>query len=158
MIDLDQNATTPLDPDVLEAMRPHWLAGGNAESRHSAGRHARRALDTARETVARILGAHPDEVVFTSGGTEASNLAVFGLARPWRGGTGHVVASSNDRSNSFRKQGMEKPSSPARTGRRDVRPVGSGPRTTALSVVSHEGPPQEGGARVSPCRTARTSC
>jgi cysteine desulfurase len=89
-IDLDQNATTPLDPAVLEAMRPFWLAGGNAESRHALGRAARRALDEARETIARILNAEPSEVVFTSGGTEANNLAIFGLA----GETpGHVVAS-----------------------------------------------------------------
>ena len=77
---LDYNATTPLDPEVFEAMRPHWLLGGNPESRHSAGRGARRALERSRESVARILGASPDEVVFTSGGTEANNLAVFGLA------------------------------------------------------------------------------
>jgi cysteine desulfurase len=61
-------------------MRPHFLAGGNAESRHTAGRRARRAWEDAKETVARILGAEPGEVVFTSGGTEANNLAVFGLA------------------------------------------------------------------------------
>jgi cysteine desulfurase len=89
-IDLDQNATTPIDPAVLEAMRPHWLAGGNAESRHALGRAARRALDRARETVAQILNAEPSEVVFTSGGTEASNLAIFGLASE---APGHVVAS-----------------------------------------------------------------
>jgi cysteine desulfurase len=78
-IDLDQNATTPLDPEVLEAMRPHWLRGGNPESRHALGRSARRALDQAQGSIARILGASPDEVVFTSGGTEANNLAIFGL-------------------------------------------------------------------------------
>jgi cysteine desulfurase len=78
-IDLDQNATTPLDPEVLEAMRPHWLSGGNPESRHSLGRAARRALEQSRESIARILGASPEEVVFTSGGTEANNLAIFGL-------------------------------------------------------------------------------
>jgi cysteine desulfurase len=110
---LDHNATTPLDPEVLEAMRPHWLLGGNPESRHSAGRGARRALEQSRESVARILGAAPDEVVFTSGGTEANNLAVFGLsvgsaiadllasrpemrsaiADPTRAGTPHLVSS-----------------------------------------------------------------
>ncbi|HEX8204330.1 MAG TPA: aminotransferase class V-fold PLP-dependent enzyme, partial [Isosphaeraceae bacterium] len=89
---LDHNATTPLDPEVLEAMRPHWLAGGNPESRHSWGRAARRAWDGARATVARILGAEPSEVVFTSGGTEANNLAVFGLAGAGPG-PGHLVAS-----------------------------------------------------------------
>ena len=65
---LDHNATTPIDPEVLEAMRPHFLAGGNAESRHAFGRSARRAWESARETVARILGADPSEVIFTSGG------------------------------------------------------------------------------------------
>ena len=89
---LDHNATTPLDPEVLEAMRPHWLAGGNPESRHSAGRGARRALERSRESVARILGASPDEVVFTSGGTEANNLAIFGLAEE-DSGCPHVVSS-----------------------------------------------------------------
>lgn len=79
-IDLDHNATTPLAPEVLEAMRPYWLAGGNAESRHAAGRAARRGLEGARERIAAILHAAPGEVVFTSGGTEANNLAVFGLA------------------------------------------------------------------------------
>ena len=92
-IDLDQNATTPLDPEVLEAMRPYWLAGGNPEARHAAGRAARRALEGARESVARVLGADPDEVVFTSGGTEASNLAVFGLATRRADGPPHLVSS-----------------------------------------------------------------
>src|SRR3954462_10090119 len=94
MIYLDHNATTPLDPEVWEAMRAAWLGGGNPESRHGAGRGARRALEGARETVARILGAFPDEVVFTSGGTEANNLAVFGLAGAAEGdGPRHAVAS-----------------------------------------------------------------
>ena len=92
-IDLDHNATTPLDPEVFEAMRPHWLAGGNPESRHSAGRGARRALERSRESVARILGAAPDEVVFTSGGTEANNLAIFGLIHRDSDGIPHLVSS-----------------------------------------------------------------
>jgi len=91
-INLDHNATSPLDPDVFEAMRPHWFAGGNAESRHSAGRAARRALIEATETVARVLDAHPDEIVFTSGGTEANNMAIFGLAeRPSSHAVGSVI-------------------------------------------------------------------
>jgi len=89
---LDHNATTAVDPEVFEAMRPHFLAAGNAESRHAAGRSARRAWDRARESVAAALGADPSEVVFTSGGTEANNLAVFGLAGA-EGVPGHVVAS-----------------------------------------------------------------
>ena len=92
MIYLDHNATTPLDPDVLEAMRPYFLSAGNAESRHAAGRQARRAWETARETVARILGAEPGEVIFTSGGTEANNLAIFGLAGS-EPVPGHIVSS-----------------------------------------------------------------
>lgn len=94
MIYLDNNATTALDPEVLEAMRPHFLRAGNAESRHAAGRAARRALEAARESVARVLGADPPEVVFTSGGTEANNLAVFGLAGGEGGrGPGHAVST-----------------------------------------------------------------
>src|SRR5512142_3127942 len=88
---LDHNATAPLDPEVFEAMRPHFLAGGNAESRHAAGRAARRAWGHAKETVARILGADPSEVIFTSGGTEANNLALFGLLAGSGGVQGDVV-------------------------------------------------------------------
>ena len=89
---LDHNATAPLDPDVLEAMRPHFLTAGNTESRHAFGRAARRAWEDAKETVARILDADPAEVIFTSGGTEANNLAVFGLAGAEMS-PGHVVSS-----------------------------------------------------------------
>lgn len=92
-IDLDHNATTPLDPAVLEAMRPQWLQGGNPESRHAAGRSARRALEQARGIVAAILNASPGEVVFTSGGTEANNLAIFGLAKTHGDPPGHLVSS-----------------------------------------------------------------
>jgi cysteine desulfurase len=92
LVYLDHNATTPLDPEVLEAMRPYFLMAGNAESRHAAGRQARRAWEEAKERVAQILGAEPAEVIFTSGGTEANNLAVFGLARIHQA-PGHVVSS-----------------------------------------------------------------
>jgi cysteine desulfurase len=92
---LDNNATTALDPEVFEAMRPYWLCAGNPESRHAAGRSARRGWERAKETVARILGADPDEVIFTSGGTESNNLAIFGLTGNGDGehGPGHVVSS-----------------------------------------------------------------
>jgi cysteine desulfurase len=91
LIYLDNNATTPTLPAVWEAMRP-YLADvyGNPASAHRAGRRARQALEDARERVAALLGAHPDEVIFTSGGTEANNLALFGLAGD---SPGHVVAS-----------------------------------------------------------------
>lgn len=78
---LDHNATTPLDPAVLAAMRP-WLESlcGNASSRHEYGRRARQAIDEARQKVAAAVGAHPTEVVFTSGGSEANNLFIKGAA------------------------------------------------------------------------------
>src|SRR5436853_7755981 len=78
---LDHNATTPLLPAAWEAMRPLMSdAFGNPSSAHHAGRKARQALEGAREQVAALLGASADEVTFTSGATEANNLAVFGLA------------------------------------------------------------------------------
>ncbi len=78
---LDHNATTPLDPAVLAAMLP-WLQGqyGNPSSRHEYGRAARRAIDAARQQVAAAVGAHPTEVVFTCGGSEANNLFIKGAA------------------------------------------------------------------------------
>lgn len=76
---LDHAATTPLDGDVREAMRPFLSETfGNPSSLHAFGRAARRALDCARAQVADLLGAEPDEIVFTSGGTEANNLAIRG--------------------------------------------------------------------------------
>jgi cysteine desulfurase len=79
---LDSNASTPLLPEVFEAMRPYYLDRfGNASSIHHHGQHARAAVERARESVARLLGCRAAEIVFTSGGTEADNLAVFGLAQ-----------------------------------------------------------------------------
>jgi cysteine desulfurase len=78
---LDHNATTPLDARVLEAMLPFLTERyGNASSRHEYGRAARAAIDTARQQVAAVVGAHPTEVVFTSGGSEANNLFIKGAA------------------------------------------------------------------------------
>lgn len=77
----DHNATTPLDPRVLEGMLPYLREQyGNASSRHEYGRAARRAIDEARQRVACAAGAHPTEVVFTSGGSEANNLFIKGAA------------------------------------------------------------------------------
>jgi cysteine desulfurase len=82
---LDHAATTPVRPEVLEAMLPFFGARfGNPSSGHRWGREARVALDEARERVAKALGATPDEVCFTSGGTEADNLAVLGSWRALR--------------------------------------------------------------------------
>ncbi len=77
---LDYNATTPVDPEVIDAMLPYFASSyGNASSIHSSGQRARGAVDAARESVAALVGAKPAEIVFTSGGTEAGNLAILGM-------------------------------------------------------------------------------
>ncbi|MFD4562676.1 cysteine desulfurase family protein [Streptomyces sp. NPDC058469] len=76
---LDHAATTPMLPEAVEAMTAHLSITGNASSLHASGRKARRTVEESRETLAEALGARPSEVVFTSGGTEADNLAVKGL-------------------------------------------------------------------------------
>jgi cysteine desulfurase len=78
---LDYNATTPVDPAVLEAMLPYLGDEfGNPSSAHPLGRRARDAIEAARAEVARLIGAMPDEILFTSGGTESSNIAIRGAA------------------------------------------------------------------------------
>lgn len=89
----DHNATTPLDPRVLEGMLPYLREQyGNASSRHEYGRAARRAIDEARQRVAFAVGAHPTEVVFTSGGSEANNLFIKGAAACLAPGTVAISA------------------------------------------------------------------
>jgi len=90
----DYNATTPLDPQVREAMLP-FMDGifGNPSSVHHVGRRARSLLDDARDRTAKILGSKPSEVVFTSGGTESSNLAIFGAARLLKRQGRHLITS-----------------------------------------------------------------
>ncbi len=91
----DYNATTPLDPAVREAMLPYlgevW---GNPSSVHHVGRRARAALDEARDRAAKVLGCRPSEVVFTSGGTESNNLAIFGTARLLKPKGRHIITSA----------------------------------------------------------------
>jgi cysteine desulfurase len=88
---LDNNATTPVLPEVMEAMRPYFGEHfGNASSIHHHGQETRGAVERARESVAALLGCRASEVIFTSGGTEADNLAVFGLARSGD----HVITST----------------------------------------------------------------
>ncbi|MBV8402420.1 MAG: aminotransferase class V-fold PLP-dependent enzyme, partial [Acetobacteraceae bacterium] len=79
---LDNQATTPCDPRVLTLMLP-WFSEdyGNPHSEHAMGRRAEEAIERARAQVAALIGADPDEIVFTSGATEANNLAVLGIAR-----------------------------------------------------------------------------
>ena len=88
---LDNNATTPVLPDVLEAMRPYFGERfGNASSIHHHGQQTRAAVEHARDSVASLLGCRPSEIVFTSGGTEADNLAIAGLASAGD----HIITSS----------------------------------------------------------------
>lgn len=88
---LDNNASTPVLPEVLEAMRPYFGEHfGNASSIHHHGQETRAAVERARESVARLLGCRPSEIVFTSGGTEGDNLAIFGIA----GDGDHVITST----------------------------------------------------------------
>lgn len=93
---MDHAATTPLHGKVLEAMFPYLInVHGNPSSLHFFGREARRALDESREKVARALGAHPEEIIFTSGGTEADNLAIQGVLRALPPGERwHIITSS----------------------------------------------------------------
>jgi cysteine desulfurase len=92
---LDYNATTPVDRSVLDAMLPYLTEeAGNASSIHSPGQRARAAVEAARESVALLLGANPAEIVFTSGGTEADNLALLGTTQASRSPQKHVVTTS----------------------------------------------------------------
>ena len=98
---LDHAATTPVRDEVLEAMKPFFGARfGNPSSVHRWGREARAALDEARERVAQCLGARPDEVCFTSGGTEGDNLAILGA---WRCPEGKDATRSSPRRSSTRR-------------------------------------------------------
>ena len=92
---LDNNATAPMVPEVFAAMKP-WLTQefGNASSIHWFGQRAKAAMEAAREQVARLLGARSGEIVFTSGGTEADNMAIFGVVGAARQAKKHVVTSS----------------------------------------------------------------
>ncbi|MBN1514218.1 MAG: selenide, water dikinase SelD [Phycisphaerae bacterium] len=92
---LDYNATTPLDPAVVEAMRPYLESQfGNPSSSHAYGVRARQAVEAARQQVARMLGARPDEIIFTSGGSESNNLAIRGAAHALRAKGNHIVTSA----------------------------------------------------------------
>lgn len=94
---LDHNATTPVDPAVLEAMLPYFSGDfGNASSIHTFGQHARSAVETAREQVAALINARPQEIIFTSGGTESDNHAIFGIVRQALAGApaAHIITTA----------------------------------------------------------------
>jgi cysteine desulfurase len=97
MIYLDYNATTPLCDAAREAMLPYLERRfGNPSSVHAAGREARAAIDNARDKLAALLHAKPNEIIFTSGGTESCNLAVFGLARCRSARGGHIISAKTE--------------------------------------------------------------
>jgi cysteine desulfurase len=92
---LDFNATTPVEPEVLDAMLPYFSGEfGNAASIHTFGQKARAAVETAREQVAALIGARPQETVFTSGGTESDNHAIFGIVQASSSREKHVVTTA----------------------------------------------------------------
>ncbi|WP_229669068.1 cysteine desulfurase family protein [Edaphobacter acidisoli] len=92
---MDANATTPLLPEVFEAMRPFYMEHyGNASSIHQQGQQARAAVDQARDSIARLLRCRASEIVFTSGGTESDNLALFGTLKTTNGEKSHLITTS----------------------------------------------------------------
>jgi cysteine desulfurase len=95
MIYLDHAATTPMRPEILEVMRPYFSEHfGNPSSLHAYGLEARKAIEEAREQVARAIGATPQEIMFTSGGTESDNTALRGVLRGSRSEPDHVITSA----------------------------------------------------------------
>ncbi len=150
VIYLDNHATTPCDPRVVEAMRPYWTEEfGNPASRtHAFGWRASEAVERAREQVARAIGADPRDVIFTSGATESNNLALLGAARALRGRGDEIAAASTEH-----RSVLDPADALAAEGVRAVRiPVGSdglvdperarksiGPRTLLVSVLHANG-------------------
>ncbi len=138
---MDANATTPVLPEVLEAMRPWFLESfGNASSIHQPGQRARAAVEQARAHVAKLLGCRPAEIVFTSGGTESDNTALFGMVRPGD----HLITSSIEHhavlhvAERLRERGVEVTFLPVSTeGLVDPQDVGRAiqPNTKLISVM-----------------------
>lgn len=92
---LDHAATSPMDERVLEEMKPHFFGSfGNPSSIHSFGRESRKWVDEARADIAREISAKEQEIIFTSGGTEADNLAIFGTAAARKNEGKHIITTA----------------------------------------------------------------
>ncbi|KAJ1936365.1 cysteine desulfurase [Linderina macrospora] len=144
---LDAQATTPLDPRVLDVMMPYMSENyGNPHSRtHKYGWETEHAVDTAREQVANLIGAHPKEIIFTSGATEANNTAIKGVARFYKGKKNHVITTQTehkcvlDSCRVLQEEGIEVTYLPVDKGgridleqlRREIRPT-----TSLVSVMA----------------------
>ena len=95
MIYMDHSATSPVDPEVFKAMEPYFMDSfGNASTLYSLGREARKAMESSRKTVASLIGASAEEVIFTSGGTESDNIAIKGTAYKLRKKGNHIITSN----------------------------------------------------------------
>ncbi len=94
MIYMDHSATSPVDPEVFEAMKPYFTDSfGNASTLYSLGREGKKAMESAREEVASIIGAETKEIIFTSGGTESDNIAILGTAYKLKNKGNHIITS-----------------------------------------------------------------
>lgn len=95
MIYMDHSATSPVDPEVFKAMEPYFVDSyGNASTLYSLGREARKVMEDSRKKVASLIGANPNEVIFTSGGTESDNIAIKGTAYKLRKKGNHIITSN----------------------------------------------------------------
>jgi len=91
---MDHSATSPVDPEVFEAMKPYFIDSfGNASTLYSLGREGKKAMESAREEVASIIGAETKEIIFTSGGTESDNIAILGAAYKLKKKGNHIITS-----------------------------------------------------------------